>query len=301
METQQEVRDTTVRRVGNVGIWSGLFATNSETAREAAVELDRLGYGTLWLPNRPGLFDLAQALLDATEHLVVATGIASIWTHSPEEVAAAHHALTQAYPQRFLLGLGVSHAHVVDREQAGRYSRPVERMATYLDALDVAPMPVPANERILAALGPRMLTLARERSAGAHPYLVTVEHTRRARAALGSGRLLAPEQGVVLTTDPVEARRIARAHLAFYLRAPNYTNNWLRLGYTPDDLAAGGSDRLVDALIAWGDVEAIRERVAAHLSAGADHVCLQVLTADPAAWPREEWRTLAAVVSHVTA
>lgn len=288
----QKTRDMTL---GRVGIWSGLFAADREAAKEAAVELERLGYGTIWLPNRPALFELARELLGATEHIVVATGIASIWTHPPEEAAAAHHALTQAYPHRFLLGLGVSHAPQVDREQAGLYNRPVERMAAYLDALDAAPTPVPAHERVLAALGPRMLTLARERSAGAHPYLVTVEHTRQARAVLGAGRLLAPEQGVVLATDPVQARSIARARLAAYLQLPNYTNSWLRLGFTPDDLAAGGSDRLVDALVAWGGVDAIRERVAAHLNAGADHVCLQVLTADPQAWPREEWRRLAAV------
>lgn len=289
----QKTRDMTL---GRVGIWSGLFAGDRETAKEAAVELERLGYGALWLNNVPELFDLARELLGATERIVVATGIASIWTHPPEAVAAAHHALTQAYPHRFLLGLGVSHAPIVDREQAGQYSRPVERMAAYLDALDAAPTPVPVHERVLAALGPRMLTLARERSAGAHPYLVTVEHTRQARAVLGAGRLLAPEQGVVLATDPVQARSIARARLAMYLQLPNYTNSWLRLGFTPDDLAAGGSDRLVDALVAWGGVDAIRERVAAHLDAGADHVCLQVLTADPQAWPREEWRALAAVV-----
>jgi probable F420-dependent oxidoreductase len=290
-----EPRQTNDIRLGRVGIWSTHFAADRETAKEAAAELERLGYGALWLSGRPSLFELARELLSVTKHIVVATGIASIWTYSPEAVAEAHHALTQAYPRRFLLGLGVSHAQIVDREQAGQYSRPVERMAAYLDALDTAPTPVPARERVLAALGPRILTLARERSAGAHPYLVTVEHTRQARAVLGAGRLLAPEQGVVLATDPVQARSIARAYLAQYLQLPNYTNSWLRLGFTPDDLAAGGSDRLVDALVAWGGVDAIRERVAGHLNAGADHVCLQALTANPSAWPREEWRTLAAV------
>lgn len=281
--------------LGRVGIWSGHFATDRETAKEAAVELERLGFGTLWLPNRPGLFDLARDVLDVTEHIVVATGIASIWTHSAEAIASAHSTLTQAHPHRFLLGLGVSHAHLVDRGQAGRYRHPIERMEAYLDALDAAPAPVPARERVLAALGPRMLTLARERSAGAHPYLVTMEHTRHARELLGAGPLLAPEQAVVLEMDPVRARTIARTHLSTYLQAPNYTNNWLRLGFTPDDLANGGSDRLVDALVVWGSVDAIRERIAEHLEAGADHVCLQALTANPREWPREEWRALAAV------
>ncbi|HZC07891.1 MAG TPA: LLM class F420-dependent oxidoreductase [Ktedonobacterales bacterium] len=281
-------------QLGRIGIWSSAFWTEREDAQGAARELERLGYGALWFPNRDEAFDRARELLDATRQIVVATGIVNIWTHPAEQAAAAHHALTQAHPGRFLLGLGVSHAHLVDHGQAGRYRKPVERMLSYLDALDTAtPAPVPADERILAALGPRMLDIARTRSAGAHPYLTTVEHTRQARAALGAGPLLAPEQGVVLATDPTEARRIARLHLARYLQAPNYANNWRRLGFTEEDIADGGSDRLVDALIAWGDVDAIRARVAAHVEAGADHVCLQALTEDPAAIPYEVWRALA--------
>jgi probable F420-dependent oxidoreductase len=282
--------------LGRVGIWSGQFAADPAAAKEAAAELELLGYGAVWLPNRPGLFELVRDVLDATNRLVVATGIASIWVHPAAEVAATHHALTLAHPHRFLLGLGVSHARIVDRDEPGRYSRPVERMSAYLDALDAAPSPVPVGERVLAALGPRMLAMARERTAGSHPYLVTPEHTRQAREALGPDRILAPEQAVVLSSDPVEARRIARQHLAMYLQAPNYTNNWLRLGFSQDDLAEGGSDRLVDALVAWGSVDAIRERVDAHLLAGADHVCLQALTGDPQTLPRAEWRTLAALV-----
>jgi probable F420-dependent oxidoreductase len=215
--------------------------------------------------------------------------------HPEEEAAKAHHVLTQAHPNRFLLGLGVSHARLVDRDAPGRYERPVERMRAYLDALDTAPTPVPVGERVLAALGPRMLELARDRSAGAHPYLVTAEHTRRAREALGGGPILAPEQAVVLETNPERARAIAREHLSRYLQAPNYTNNWLRLGYTPDDLESGGSDRLVDGLVVWGDQDTISERVEQHLRAGADHVCLQVLTADRTALPLGEWRALAAL------
>lgn len=278
---------------GRIGVWSSAFSAEREEARRAARELERLGYGTLWFPNHADMFDRARDLLDATSHIVVATGIASIWTPPAEQVAAAHHSLTHAHPQRFLLGLGVSHAHLVDIQQAGRYSKPVERMLSYLDALEAAPTPVPPSERILAALGPRMLEIARTRSAGAHPYLVTIEHTRRARQALGVGPLLAPEQAVVATADPAEARRIARIHLSRYLRAPNYVNNWLRLGFTRDDFADGGSDRLVDALVAWGDVEAIRERVAAHIVAGADHVCLQALSENPVSVPYDQWRALA--------
>ena len=280
-------------QLGRIGIWSGTLWGQREDAQDIARELERLGYSAVWFPNGPGMLDRARELLDATSRIVVATGIASIWMYPAEQVAEAHHALAQAHPRRFLLGLGVSHARLVNREEAGRYRRPVERMLAYLDALDAAPTPVPREERILAALGPRMLEIARTRAAGAHPYLVTPEHTRRAREALGTGPLLAPEQAVVLETEPERARSIARTHLARYLQAPNYTNNWLRLGFTTEDLANGGSDRLVDALVAWGDVAAIRERIAEHLRAGADHVCLQVLTSSPLAAPHDEWRALA--------
>ncbi|HXM54595.1 MAG TPA: LLM class F420-dependent oxidoreductase [Candidatus Dormibacteraeota bacterium] len=278
--------------LGKIGIWS--WAIREEGAEEAAAELEQLGYGALWFPNSPTAFERARALLEATERISVATGIVSIWTHPPDRAAAAHHELTRDHPGRFVLGLGVSHPHLVDAEQPGRYRQPVARMREYLDALDAAEHPVPAGERLLAALGPRMLELSRDRTAGAHPYLVTVEHTRGARELLGPDAVLAPEQAVVLETDPDQARAVARQHLAMYLRAPNYTNSWLRLGFTPGDLENGGSDRLVDGLVAWGDVGAIRERVAQHHEAGADHVCLQVITAAARGeLPREEWRTLA--------
>lgn len=282
-------------QLGRIGIWTQHVWGDRGAAREAASQLEQLGYGALWFPNRPATFELARDLLDATSRISVATGIASIWMHPAGEVAAAHHALTLDYPNRFVLGLGVSHAHLVNRHQPDRYERPFDHMRAYLDALDAAPTPVPAAERVLAALGPRMLELARERSAGAHPYLVTVDHTRRAREILGAGPVLAPEQAVVLETHPDRARAIAREHLSIYLQAPNYTNSWLRLGFTPDDFTNGGSDRLVDALVAWGGIDTIRERVAQHLLAGADHVCLQVLTADRTAMPRSEWEALAAV------
>lgn len=280
-------------QLGRIGIWSSAFWAERAEAQRAAVELERLGYSALWFRNGPTMLDRAGELLDATNRVVVATGILNIWTHPAEQVAERQHALTEAHPQRFLLGLGVSHAHLVDREQAGRYRKPVERMLAYLDALDAAPTPAPPSERILAALGPRMLEIARTRSAGAHPYLVTAEHTRQARAALGAGPLLAPEQAVVVTTDPAQARRAGRIHLARYLQAPNYVNNWLRLGFTQDDTTNGGSDRLVDALVAWGDLDAIRARIAAHFDAGADHVCLQALTEEPTSIPYEAWRALA--------
>lgn len=289
--------ETSRPQLGRIGIWSSVFWAQRQDAQQAARELEHLNYGALWFPNGDALFDRVRDLLEATSRIVVATGITNIWQHPAQEVAAFHHTIVQTYPSRFLLGLGVSHAHLVNREEAGRYSKPVERMLTYLDELDAAPTPVPPEERVLAALGPRMLRIARDRSAGAHPYLVTVEHTRIAREALGAGPLLAPEQAVVLNTDPVQARNIARAHLSRYLQAPNYTNNWLRLGFAPDDVANGGSDRLVDALVAWGDVNTIRERVAEHLRAGADHVCLQVLTENPMVAPYAEWRALAALTT----
>lgn len=283
--------------LGRIGIWSTQFWGERAQVMKAAAELEELGYGTLWVPGagRP-IFEPARNLLDATRRVVVATGIVSIWLYPPAEAAEAHHAIRAAHPNRFLLGLGVSHPETVDRTEAGRYSRPLTRMREYLDALDAGPRPVPVEERVLAALGPRMLELARDRSAGAHPYLVVPDHTRRARDVLGAARILAPEQAVVLETDPDRARRIAREHLALYLQLTNYTNTWLRLGFKPEDFLDGGSDRLVDALVAWGSADAIRDRIEQHHQAGADHVCIQVLTEDPAALPREEWRMLAPVL-----
>jgi probable F420-dependent oxidoreductase len=278
---------------GRLGIWSGQFWGDRAAALEAAAELEQMGYGTLWFPNRRETFELARELLDATQHVVVAPGIASIWMHPAAQVARDTHELEQAHPRRFLLGLGVSHQHVVDHQAPGRYDRPVAHMIAYLDELDGAPSPVPPEQRVLAALGPRMLAIARDRSAGAHPYLTTPDHTRRAREILGEGPILAPEQAVVLETDPTTARRIAREHLARYLQTPNYVNNWLRLGFTADDVEHGGSDRLVDALVAWGTVDAVRERIEEHFHARASHVCIQVLTAEPGVLPMRQWRELA--------
>ena len=283
--------------LGRIGIWSWSYGGDDGEVAEVAAELEELGYGALWFPNRPAIFDLSRTILGATRRTVAATGITNIWTHSPEAAAAQHRAITDAHPGRFLLGLGVSHPHLVDRDQPGRYRQPLARMREYLDELDRQPAPVPVGERALAALGPRMLELSRDRTAGAHPYLVTPEHTRRARALLGPGKLLAPEQAVVLESEPSRARTLAREHLHLYLRAPNYTNNWLRLGFTSDDLADGGSDRLVDGLVAWGSIDAVQDRIAEHHEAGADHVCLQVASGSRSALPREQWRQLAALVA----
>jgi probable F420-dependent oxidoreductase len=278
------------------GIWSGLLRHgDAGEAAEAAAELEQLGWSALWVPDVGGdVFGALRNLLGATSRVVVATGILNIWMHGAEETAAEHARLTAEHGDRLLMGLGVSHQHLIDRvNEPGTYRKPLRQMVSYLDALDSADPPLPAGRRALAALGPKMLELARQRTAGAHPYLVTPAHTQRAREALGPGHLVAPEQGVVLETDPAAARAIARQHLSRYMVAPNYVNNWRRLGMGDEDLLDGGSDRLVDALVAWGDESAIAARVQEHRDAGADHVCVQVLTDQPAELPRREWRALA--------
>ena len=236
-------------------------------------------------------------LLAATRRLPIATGITNMWGRDALAMASAQKTLSEAFPDRFVLGIGVSHAPLVEGLRGHRYERPLSAMRDYLDAMDRAPYmsPAPAKPtvRVLGALAPKMLALAAERSAGAHPYFVPVEHTAAAREILGAGPLLAPEQAVVLETDAEKARLIARAHMATYLGLPNYVNNLRRLGFSDGDLAGGGSDRLVDAIVAWGDVEAIVRRVADHHAAGADHVCIQVLGADGAGVPLAEWRELA--------
>jgi probable F420-dependent oxidoreductase len=275
------------------GIWSGELRRHADRAEaaDAAAELEQLGYAALWFPggDAHGAFNAAGELLRATTSATVATGILSIWLEEPERVAAERAQLHDAYDGRFLLGLGVSHAPAVGSD---RYKRPLEKMRSYLDSLDVAAPPVLPEERALAALGPKMLELARDRSLGAHPYLVTPEHTRVAREAVGPEKLLATEQAVVLETDPERARSLARGHLEIYLQLPNYANNWRRLGFGDDDFAQGGSDRLVDALVVWGDEDAIRARVEEHREAGADQVLIQAVSGSDGL-PREEWRRLA--------
>jgi probable F420-dependent oxidoreductase len=281
--------------LGAVGIWSAALRYGDRgEARDAAAELEALGYGTLWIPGGIGgdIFDAASALLGATSRVVLATGVLNLWQHEPADVGAAHARLTSAHPDRFLLGVGVSHALLVDADQPGRYGRPLDATRRYLDALDAATPPVPVAERALAALGPRMLALARDRSRGAHPYLVTPEHTSRARAELGDGPLLAPEQSAVLEPDPARARELARQHLAIYLQLPNYVRNLRRLGFSDEDVAPPGTDRLVDGIVAWGDAGAIARRVRDHRDAGADHVCVQVIAPDLRLPPRDAWREL---------
>ncbi|OHV31842.1 MULTISPECIES: LLM class F420-dependent oxidoreductase [Pseudofrankia] len=290
--------------LGRIGIWSPSFAWADPSGRlvddaaDAVAELEALGFGALWLGSSDPALRLPEHLLAASSRLVLATGIVNVWTVEPDELAVNYHRLADAHPGRFLLGLGAGHAANV--QPLGRtYTRPLGFLAGFLDALDAAPRPVPADRRILAALREKALRLAGERSVGAHPYLTTPDHTHLARGILGDGPLLVPEQKVVLREDPTEALALARATVRYYLRLPNYVNNLLALGFTDDDVAGDGSDRLVDALVARGSAEQVAKRVTEHLEAGADHVVVQAIVpgANPterAGWPtRAEWRELA--------
>jgi probable F420-dependent oxidoreductase len=270
--------------VGPVGIWYGMIdALPTPEARRAAQLIEELGFGALWVAEAVGRDPLVASavLLSATERIPLATGIANIYARDPMAMAAGQKTLAEAYPGRFLLGLGVSHAHLVSNVRKHDYSKPYSYMVDYLAQMDeslfMARGPEGDPGRVLAALGPKMLQLAAESANGAHPYFTTPDHTKIARDTMGADALLAPEQMVVLETDPVEARRIARAGMAVYLRAPNYLNNLARLGFDDADIADGGSDRLVDAIVAWGSEAQIAARVAEHHDAGADHVCVQVL------------------------
>jgi probable F420-dependent oxidoreductase len=295
--------NTSSINLGSIGIWTAQFDYQSAAkVRDAAAEIERLGFGAIWFPESVGRESLTHAgiLLSATGRIVVATGIANIYARDPVTTAAGQNTLAEAYPGRFLLGLGVSHVPLVEQLRGHTYGKPIGSMRAYLDAMDRASYrAVPPSIkpiRVLAALGPQMLRLAAERADGAHSYFVTPEHTERAREILATDRILAVEQAVVLETDATKAREIARAHTVRYLALPNYVNNLRRLGFTDADLNDSGSDRLVDAIVAWGDLAAVIDRIRAHQSAGADHVCIQVLPADPQALPLREWRELAAAL-----
>jgi len=275
--------------LGRVGVWSfALDRNHAARERQAVRRIEALGYPVLWIPESVGSKDVmahASVLLGATERLVVATGIATIWARDPMAMANGARLLDEAFPGRFVLGIGVSHRGSVEQRGIHRYGGPYQRMRAYLDAMDQARYSVKeAGEpppRFLAALGPRMLRLVAERAEGAHPYFVPVEHTARAREVLGPEPVLACELAVVVEPDQDRARRIARAYMEHYLDLENYVNNLRRLGWTEQDIQGGGSDRLVDAIVAWGSVEAVRRRVREHLDAGADHVCVQALGQDP--------------------
>lgn len=288
------------QKLGHVGAWTfDAERLSVEDERAFARDLEALGVPVLWLPESLGsreVFAHAAIVLAATERLVIATGIANIWARDPVAMANGQRTLCDAFPGRFLLGLGVSHGPTIPLRGGGmQYERPLERMRAYLDAMDKAPYTGKPAEtpRVLAALGPKMLRLSAERTLGAHPYFVPVEHTSEARKELGPGPLLAVEQAVVLSTDPATAREAARRHMKRYLDLPNYANNLRRLGWSDADLANGGSDALTDAIVAWGDTAAVRRRVEDHLARGADHVCIQTIRVDIKASPILEWRALA--------
>lgn len=277
--------------LGRVGIWTFLGG-DSDAVGQAAAEIESAGYGTVWIPGGAGgdVLDRCGAALAATTRLHAATGILNIWKHDPAEVAATSARLRESSGDRFVLGLGVSHSRLIGDD----YVAPLAKMASYLDQLDGHGQPV--AQRVLAALRPKMLQLSATRAAGAHPYFVPPEHTAVARRELGSGPVLAPEQKVLLETDPTRAREVGREACSLYLGLPNYTNNLRRLGYGDDDLTPPGSDRLIDAIVAWGSPSTIAARVQAHLDAGADHVCLQVLGVPRGEAPVEQWRTIASAV-----
>ena len=303
--------------LGRVGVWSGQFDFSpAGVVREAVAELDELGYPTLWTGEVKGREVLVTAgmMLAATSRITIATGIAQILARNPLTMAAGQLALAEAFPGRFLLGLGVSHAELM-QIRGVPYTKPLGQMSAYLDEMDrmaseqYRALPPPASRlsagevdpagapgpqpRVLAALGPKMLELARDRADGAHTYFVPPEHTAAARKTLGSGKLLVPEQAFVLDTDAERARELARRHTGSYLRLPNYTNNLRRYGYTDDDFANAGSDRLVDLIVPHGGPEVLAARVAEHLDAGADQVAVQVLDYDRRGLPRRQWRELA--------
>lgn len=252
--------------LGRFGVW-----TFGAVKPEQAAEIEKLGYGAVWVGGSPaGDLSFVEPILEATETLHVATGIVNVWTAPADQVAESYHRIEKAHPNRFLLGIGIGHP-----EHTDEYRKPYDVLVEYLDALDAAK--VPTSRRVIAALGPKVLKLAAQRSAGAHPYLTTPEHTAQAHELIGPSVYLAPEHKVVLSTDAAEARKVGRDTIDFYLNLSNYLNNWKRLGFTDEDIAKPGSDKLIDALVAHGTPEAIAARLTEHLDAGADHVTIQVL------------------------
>ncbi len=262
--------------IGPLGVW---LSHLPEGAAGLPRALEDAGYDVVWIAGgiSPGVFDVVERVLAATERVTVGIGVVNIWMETPESVTAGWQRCEERWPGRLLVGLGISHAPIIDRFTQQTYRRPLATMHAFLDALDAQTDPLPPERRVLGALGPKMLGVAAERTAGTHPYHVAVQNTAAARAGVGPGRLVAPEVSVVLTSDVDAGRAVAREGLAGYLGLPNYTNNWLRAGLTQADLADGGSDRLVDALVAIGDLDAVAARVQEHRDAGADHVCLQAL------------------------
>jgi len=288
--------------LGPVGIWQGVLDGHpSGVVRDVVAELDEAGWPTMWIPETVARdpFVSASVMLEATTNMQVATGIASIWARDPMTTANASLTLNEAYNGRFVLGLGVSHHTLTEWVRKHDYSKPLTKMREYLERMDASMFhgvkPEQPTMRLLAALGPKMLELSATAADGAHPYFVPPEHTDIARTIIGPDAYLATEQMVVLETDPSKAREIARAHMAVYLGLPNYANNLMRLGYTEEELT-NADDRVVDAIVAWGTLDDVLDRVKAHHDAGANHVCIQVLEADRAAVPLDAWRAIGEAV-----
>ncbi len=286
--------------LGKIGIWYFTEMMTAPQAGEFASRLESLGYAALWLPETMGRNPFAHAgyLFTQTEKLVIATGIANIYHRHPGMTKQGQHTLAEQSGDRFLLGLGVSHAPLVSGARGLEYGKPVATMRQYLEGMEASPYaaipPATPPKTVIAALGPKMLALAGEKADGAHPYWTTPEHTAQAREILGPDKMLCVEQKICLETDPSKAREAGRAALAMYAGLPNYANNWKRLGFTDADIENGGSDKLIDGLVAWGDEKAIRDRIKAHQDAGASHVCIQPLKAGGA--PGEvDWNVLEAL------
>jgi probable F420-dependent oxidoreductase len=281
-----------LRDLGRVGIWSNVFrVTDPAVKREHAECVEELGFPVVWVPGAGSdtLFEDVDLGLTSTHNTIWATGILNIWMHEPADTAAWVADVGSRHPGRLILGLGASHPQVLARY--GRtYTKPLTSLRTYVDDLEGCDPPVAARQMMLAALGPKMLDLAARRTAGAHTYLVTPEHTAEARQIMGHGPALVPDLKVLLEADPHRAREVARDALALYLGLPNYLRSFERLGFTSDDFEQGGSDRLVDALVTWGDEEKVLRRIREHLDAGADHVCVQVI--GPHGGLKEQWRRI---------
>jgi probable F420-dependent oxidoreductase len=277
-------------KLGEFGVWTTYRAIGEQNAGEAAKLVEDLGFGTFWLGGSPQLPALGP-LLEATERVVVATGILNVWASEPARVASDFAELDARFPGRVLLGIGIGHP-----EATSHYRKPLAAMQAFLDGLDAATVPLPRTRRCLAALGPKMLELSAIRSLGAHTYFVPVEHTRAARERLGETAILAPELACVLEDDVESARAKARAYAAMYLGLRNYTNNLLNHGFSEQDIAGGGSDRLIDAIIPHGGAEEVAATARRHLSAGADHVCLQTVGVEGI--PRSQWTALASALGN---
>ena len=290
--------------LGRLGVWVGMDGMSAAAAAAFAEHVEELGYGALWIPEGRGrnALVLSSWLLSHTKRLIVATGIANIYARDAMAMAGGQRTLAEQSGGRFLLGVGVSHRPMVEGVRGHTYGKPVATMRAYLqamrDASYGAPQPADKPLTVVAALGPKMMALSGELADGAHPYNTTPEHSAQARRILGPSKLLCPEVWVLLETDRATARSAARQTLSRYLQLENYVNGWRRQGFGDEDLAGGGSDRLLDAMVAWGDEDAIRRRVDEHWAAGADHVCIQALNPDEAAPALPDERLLAALAPH---